>query len=623
MANKKYDIAAFKQKYPDMRQYTDEEIFDSIKRVGKKKEAEKIAKQKQMEEANAPFTQKLSRYAKDALGGVIKGGEEVLNTPYKLNQSLFKDTFLNPLATAGNYLLPHVKERDYAKLMGQEKEDTADKLLQGIGQFAPGMLAPEANLGKAGAYISSKLTPKLSNFVNSVLGNSLSQGMYTASQSEDPLKGLGIGTSEATPLSAAGALAENVNPWVKNIGKIAAGGIAGLGTKAAVEEAGAPSLVADALGIAAGAVPALARNPKLQARKDVLERVNPNFHQDTFDAAKRLGLNFITPAEVTQHPFAGAREGKLGRSSESSEMQYNAMVRREKGQIDKINEFLHMVSPGKKAYEELYATIKNDEIPSTKVRELKKSSPVIADAFKSIKKDKVYQEALKNVPETSALYLQKVEQYLNSKAQEIFRSTGKSDEKGKIYEKLKNKVGTAIEQHSPNYKEAKQLFSNQKIREDIEDKLKLSKINPTSFNNKVLKNEKNYKILLKRLKGLPADRQDKAIQMIKDMKEVYPKMFGVPDAKAQRQLERTGMNQNKNDINKIYEIINNYLLTGKYDKEAVKTITSPNWQNEIQELLKPSKSREKILRVGEKIKKGLLKSGQAAVNYQAAQQSSD
>ena len=133
---------------------------------------------------------------------------------------------------------PYFEPTDFRKMVGLNKNASlSDKLIEGIGQFAPALLAPEANLGKIGKAIES--IPKIGKYAKSIIGNALPQGLYSATQDEvNPLKtGLESGASTA-PFSAAMTAIGNRNPYIRAIGKASLGGLGAasgyLGAQAAV-----------------------------------------------------------------------------------------------------------------------------------------------------------------------------------------------------------------------------------------------------------------------------------------------------------------------------------------------------------------------------------------------------
>jgi hypothetical protein len=102
---------------------------------------------------------------------------------------------------------PYFEETDFPKMLGLTgAASLSDKLIRGLAQFAPALIAPEAELGSAGEAISK--IPKLGQFLKSATSQAIPQAAYGATQNENPLLGAAEGGIGGAIGSGIGGLAE-------------------------------------------------------------------------------------------------------------------------------------------------------------------------------------------------------------------------------------------------------------------------------------------------------------------------------------------------------------------------------------------------------------------------------
>lgn len=133
------------------------------------------------------------RFGKNVAVGLTEAGRNLADLPFKAARGL----------GVSNFEAPKV---DYEKGYGIENEptNTSDALVRSLAQYAPAMLLPGMNLGKAGEAIGS--LPKIGNFLKGAASQAVPQALYSATQSENPLVGAAEGGLGSIAGSALGKL---------------------------------------------------------------------------------------------------------------------------------------------------------------------------------------------------------------------------------------------------------------------------------------------------------------------------------------------------------------------------------------------------------------------------------
>lgn len=161
---------------------------------------EKVTDPSILEKLNAPsnefnpsFAEKL---APNILAGLAEGGHGILNTPYNVAKYLEskagnQGTLLNAIGGKAENI-PHQPEYDYPGMLGLPPKATlADKLVRGAAQFAPAIVAPEADIGAAGTLIGK--IPKVGSYLSKAAKIGAPQAAFGATQDQNPLEGAAIG----------------------------------------------------------------------------------------------------------------------------------------------------------------------------------------------------------------------------------------------------------------------------------------------------------------------------------------------------------------------------------------------------------------------------------------------
>lgn len=270
------------------------------------------------ESSNQSFGRKL---VPNIVAGLAQMGHGLINTPSNFANYLASKNLIKP-ETA--HKVPRQQDYDYAELLNLPKTATlSDKLIRGLAQYAPAILAPEAELGALGKGISS--IPYAGRFLKKAIGNALPVGGFSATQSEDqPVESAAHGAAATLPFSALSTLATTMNPWARIAGRVGLGAAGAYGGYEGAKSLGADSLTAEIpAAVIGGTLGLMGRNPKTEARENMLKGVEGTPYQEKLEAANRLGLKYITPAEASGNPFVGAKQGAAGKTDEGSTLLYN------------------------------------------------------------------------------------------------------------------------------------------------------------------------------------------------------------------------------------------------------------------------------------------------------------
>lgn len=524
------------------------------------------------------LTDQAIRYGvKDPLIGMENLGEGLINAPHNI-AAIFSDQLANKI--------PKLEEMDYSSLFGIKPEDrnTADKLIQFSPELLTSFALPETRLGSLGKALES--VPKAGKYLKTALGNALSQGTFAASQSPDDQGSAAIEAgSIAAPFSALSKAASEGSPTLRKLSRVllAAGG-GGLGYEGA-KTVGAGEIGSDlaaALGAAAGY---RGVSPEKRAREDLLKGVKGTPYQDTLEAGKRLGLTYLTPAEASGNPFAGAAQGNIGKTEEGALKLYERGTQRAESETASINRLLNTVFEKeklephvRKAYEKVYPQQVSDDVLSPL-----KDNEVFKKAVRVVQSRPAFKESLKGIPENSIGYLDHIKQAMDDLIEKAPRK------EGRIIQKTKDQLLNITDAAVPEYEEARNIAQREIVRRNIEQIFKNNDFSG-SIMGKYLKNTKNYNELLNSLKNVP-EAQDQ----LKDMKHVFHRLINIPTAKNAEALSRTAMSKDRNDQQFWKRFIQEFTTGGKYDKAAVELITNPKWADELEKLNKIS-SNEKFIK---------------------------
>lgn len=519
----------------------------------------------------------LLRYAiKDPLAGILnfgsKGGTSAGNLAIGLINKL-----------GGNF--PKQEATDFSEMLGipEEQKNLADKLIQFAPEIGVSLALPETRLGKVGDILER--LPAWGKYLKKGLGNAISQGALAASQSPEDQGTAAIEAgSIAAPFSALSEAIRSANPTIRNIGRgLGALGAGGLGYYGA-KSVGAPEPAADIAGLLGAALGGRGGSTERRVRENMLKGVEGTNYQEPLEAAKRLGLTYITPAEASANPFVGGTQGNIGKTEKGAQLLYEKGKERAESEENAIENLFSNIFPksAESKINELYKSAESIKIPKEELDKLK-DNEIFKTALSRVRKEPVYKEKLKGVPENSVQYLNQVKEAMDDMIEKAPRK-----EAGIIRE-TKNKMLQTLDSASPAYKEGRQLAERGIVRREIEDLFnKKDEIGSNLFKT-LLSNKKDYRELQDRFRRLEKTSNTpeqvrsmkNAQQQLEDMRLIFGRLINVPTAKTAEALSRGSMSKPRASITKMLEYWQELMSGGKYDKAAVELITNPKWADEL------------------------------------------
>lgn len=519
----------------------------------------------------------LLRYGvKDPLVGLLNFGSRGGTSAGNLAISL-----INKLG--GNF--PKQEATDFSEMLGipEEQKNLADRLIQFAPEIGVSLALPETRLGKVGDILER--LPAWGKYLKKGLGNAISQGALAASQSPEDQGTAAIEAgSIAAPFSALSEAIKSGSPTIRNIGRgLGALGAGGLGYYGA-KSVGAPEPAADIAGLLGAALGGRGGSTERRVRENMLKGVDGTNYQEPLEAAKRLGLTYITPAEASANPFVGGTQGNIGKTEKGAQLLYEKGKERAASEENAIENLFSNVFPKsmESKINELYKSAAPIEIPKEELAKLK-DNEIFKTALSRVRKEPVYKEKLKGVSENSVQYLNQVKEAMDDMIEKAPRK-----EAGIIRE-TKNKMLQTLDAASPAYKEGRQLAERGIVRREIEDLFNKKDETGTNLFKTLLSNKKDYRELQDRFRRLEktsntpeqVKSMKNAQQQLEDMRLIFGRLINVPTAKTAEALSRGSMSKPRASITKMLEYWQELMSGGKYDKAAVELITNPKWADEL------------------------------------------
>lgn len=452
-----------------------------------------------------------------------------------------------------------------------------------IASTLPALGLPEADLGYAGEAISS--IPAIGKFLEKTLSTAIPQGGYAALQNpDDALKsGLTAG-GIAGPIGAVGQLTQEANPTMRALAKVllaGGGGLAGYQAGKAVNEPGG-DIIGTVLG---GYLASHGVNPERAAESSLLKNVNitPDVQQ-RLDAANRLGLSYLTPAEATLSPYEAARQANIGLTPEGSKLLYDKGKMRVGSEETAINKLLDTVYNGdeltpqkQKIYKETMAQ------PVTKdFVDQYKDDPLVQHAQNLLDNDPAYKKGMQGVDKNSFEYWDKVKRVLGDMEEQAKDGKGLKTWKANILNRTRNDMVDQMDAMQPQYEDARYLAEREFTRQQLEEAFDKKDVNATNF-YKAIQSDKTFNDLNRKLRNVP-----EAQQSLSDLRLLGNDLISNnPSIRTAAQLSRTSMSKARDVTEGIKRHFNN-LFGQRGDVAAVKLMTDPNWPQRIASISQPT-----------------------------------
>ena len=483
--------------------------------------------------------------------------------------------------------LPKQEATDFSEMLGIPKEkNLGDTFAQFGGEIIPALLAPETEI----PWLSNAVMklPGWGKYLKTALGNAVTQGGIAASQSPDNRGTAALEAgSIAAPFSALSEAVKSGNPTIRNIGRgLGALGAGGLGYYGA-KSVGAPEPAADIAALLGAALGGRGGSTERRVRENMLKGVEGTNYKEPLEAAKRLGLTYITPAEASGNPFTGGMQGNIGKSEKAAQLLYEKGTARASSEENAIEDLFSNVFP--KTLEErknaLYKSAEPIKIPEKELEKLK-DNEIFKTALAHVQREPAYREKLKGVPKNSVEYLNQVKEAMD----DMIEKAPKKE--GNIIKDTKNELIAIADKVSPEYREARQLAERGIVRREIEDLFNKKDETGTNLFKTLLSNKRDYRDLQKRFKRLEetastpeqVKSMKSAQQQLKDMQLIFGRLINIPTAKTAEALSRGSISKPRASLTEAMRHWQELLSGGKYDKEAVELITNPKWSDELGKL---------------------------------------
>jgi len=559
-----------------------------------------LAKRQQSEpEDNENLLQKVFKYGiKDPAIGLMNMGREFANLPNKLSGGHIPE--FSP------------SDFDFSGALGVENPGSADKLIQGITQYAPAFALPGANVGKAGQLLSK--IPGAGKYLSKALSDAIPQALYGAAQApQHNIKAGAEAGATMAPFSILGQIMQGTNPIARNVarGLTAAGG-AYLGRKGA-ETAGFGEVGSDVAALIGGALGGRGYKSTKEMKQGLVEGVHPDVANPRIKAANKLNLAYLTPAEAGISQLASKAQGALGRTPEGAKLLNQRAKHREATEREAIERTLNQIySPGKmdQQVKEAYEGLGHANLPQEFPLQYK-DNEIIKQAKSEVENTPAYKESLKSLmpknvklepgqtdPQaTSLVYWDHVKRAMDDMVNKAERA-GNNNE-ARIISNTRAEMRDQMDAAYPEYAEARALYERKMVRKGLEKVFDQKEINGTNF-YRALASQKKFDEVIGHLKNAP-----EAAENLKAMRLLFKNLMGPPTIKTAKGKEEHGMNMARNEGDFLKNMIEHAFTRGGGDKAAIEFITSKDWAKQLNEINSISNKQMKAVAFGLLLSKGI------------------
>lgn len=542
----------------------------------------------------------LSKLPKNIGIGLLQATKGIADAPNEIAQALdkrstafgsLKNTFDEMLPIPSNVklssgglseLIPKSPDVDFAKILGQKNKTKGDELTQALISLLPSLFLPEAKLGKLGSAIES--IPKAGRALRSGVGTAIPQAAYAATQSDNPLDSAQSTAEIAGPIAAISEVIKSGSPLARTLGRLGLGGAgAYLGHEVGQDVGGHGDIGA----LAGALLGSLGKKPSSFARKDMLSGVQGTEYKESLEAAKRLGLDYLTPAEASGNPFVGRAQGNVGKTAEGSKILYERGEQRIASEEKAINRLLDTVYDEQKLapkVKQLYEESYKKNVPNDFIEKIR-GNEIVKEAERLVNNKPAFREGLKNVSDDSVAYWDTVKQSLDDM---ISKTQKESPKESRLIQKTKNDLVEKLDEISPEYKKGRELAERQFAREKIEKVFNSKPMIGTTM-YKALEDKTKFDKLLHSLRNVP-----QAQDQLKDMQRIFKNLINPPSVRTASHLAKTSMDKSRSSSQELIRALKEKLTAGKYDKAAVELITNPDWASQLNKIKKVSGFEKKL-----------------------------
>lgn len=386
-------------------------------------------------------------------------------------------------------------------------------------------------------------------------------------------------------LNVGGGMKDAAQNAISNIPE-AAGSAAGSVLEKAADFAPkfAQGVAQPTLGALASYLKHISVSPEELAKRKVLGDIKPahvSMIEQRTQAAERLNLPYLSPAEAMLSTFEAEKQGGIGRTSTGSQELYSKGAERTASEVDASRKFLDTIyndeqlAPEKKA---AYEETMTGRVPHEFIVE-KQKLPVVQEAMKKLQSDSAYRQIIERelgvpldtVNPKTFRYWDVIKRVLydmeDSKKSKHGKSTTRSNEVGNT----RRQMVRQMDEIKPEYQDARALSERQQVRGELEHHFDKK---PMTLNNwnKYLSSSSKYENLVHKLRDNP-DAQ----QMLHDIHllggNIIPNEM---DIRTAAKLKRTGMSEPRNKLDALKRDLDERFGQA-HDVAAVKLMTSKDW----------------------------------------------
>lgn len=482
---------------------------------------------------------------------------------------------------------PHL---DYENPEDFGRASGGKRFLQALGSYGPEIaasaLVPELPIVGALSKIPAlakafQSIPRAAKYGQKILGNAIPQaGVAAAFNPTQAGESAALAGGVTAPFAAASQLALSGNPAARMAGRIG-GGLGGAGLGYAASQALPFSSLSEIPATLGGAVLGFRGTPTSALNRNLMKGLEGTEYKPSLEAAERLGLDYLTPAEASANPFLGAEQGNIGKTPEGARNLYQKAKGRVESETGSIqNLFETMYNPKEAAKKtKLYSEINKHKLPEEKINKFI-SNDIVKDAEELALKDSAFRQELKGLGRDSVGYWDVVKQKIDDMASSSSKDANKK-RFGKIDTARKDLL-KELDKVAPTYKDARYLHERGLAREKLEDHFSNRKMIGTNM-FKAISDKGKFENFMKQMRGVP-----EAQQQLKDMRMVFENLINPITARSASALSRTNMNKSRSSYQDFVGAFKDALSKGKYDKSAVELITDPKWADKLHEISKLS-----------------------------------
>ena len=323
-----------------------------------------------------------------------------------------------------------------------------------------------------------------------------------------------------------------------------------------------------------GSQSVLNKTPFGNKNEVAIKGIEPGDVAETVQAARRLGLDYITPGEASGFGYIGTQEGKIGNTLEGSKLREKRAKERAVSEEAAVDKFLNgladeSLSDEKRAF---YESSLSESVPWEFIEDFVRNSETVKRAIDLSEKTPEYKDMLKGVKRNSLGYWDVIKGVLDDMYEKAENNSPKLART--IYLTTQNLL-KELDSIAPDYPKARALSQREIVRRKIEKKFDKRDKSGKNFYEQVLKSKAGFKELYVMLDEFPELQQQ-----MRDMKLVFDNLFGTRNAKATVHGERTHVGTARSGPRWIYDFIRQKMNeTG--DVNAVKQLTSEDWYDRM------------------------------------------